>query len=118
MDGRKILLYLSLKYDGDWDKVFNAIIDKENVPLEELSKVENRIKSNYLTIIDDNYPEYLKKTYKPPIVLYYYGDISLLDNKLSSIAVVGSRMCTAYGAKWTKKLVGDLPKEIMLGFER
>ncbi|MGO1367910.1 MAG: DNA-processing protein DprA [Senegalia sp. (in: firmicutes)] len=52
---------------------------------------------NILTILDHEYPLKLKNIYNPPNVLYYKGNINLL-NKLS-IAVVGSRKATYYG-KW------------------
>jgi len=44
----------------------------------------------FVTIFDPNYPEQLRHIYDPPPVLFYKGDLNILDNKLS-IAVVGSR---------------------------
>lgn len=114
MDSRKLLVYFSRKYQGDWDSIFKAIKDKEEFDPEEVEKAQLNVGSNYITILDEGYPEFLKATFKPPLVLYYYGDISLLDNKLSSLAVVGSRVCSSYGIEWTQKLVGGLPKEIVI----
>ncbi|OJF97051.1 DNA-processing protein DprA [Alkalibacterium sp. 20] len=46
-----------------------------------------------LTSLD--YPGALKNSYEPPVVLFYKGDFSLLDQLL--IGMVGARDCTAYG---------------------
>ena len=32
MEGRDILLYLALKYNGNWDAMYNAIKQKEDLP--------------------------------------------------------------------------------------
>jgi DNA processing protein len=45
-----------------------------------------------ITIKDENYPEYLKNTPVPPLVLYCKGNIKLLNG--NNFAVVGSRKTT------------------------
>ena len=101
MDSKKLLVYFSRKYKGDWDQIFRAIKDKEEYEIEDVEKASRNVGSRFITIFDDEYPEFLKTSYKPPFVLYYYGDISLLNNKFSSIAVVGSRLCSEYGITLT-----------------
>jgi DNA processing protein len=59
-----------------------------------------------LKISDSRYPEKLKEVHKPPQVLWYRGDISLLEKNI--FAVVGTRMPTHYGAKITKSFTRDL----------
>ena len=62
-----ILIYFSIKYKGDWDKIYKALEEKEKVSLEEITKTEENIKSNnwnIITIIDRDYPEKLKTAYK------------------------------------------------------
>jgi DNA processing protein len=81
--GRDILIYLSLKYDGDWNKIYEAIKAKE---LVDATYVQERVKSvgsQVCTIIDDDYPETLKRIYKPPFVIFYYGKLSKLSEKQS-----------------------------------
>ena len=51
----------------------------------------------YTKITDKEYPELLKQIDNPPKVLYYMGDVSLLNKP--SIAIVGTRKATAYG-RW------------------
>ena len=70
---RKVLLYFALKYQGDYKKILNAIAEKEQISQEELETVESKIKCNYITLLDDDYPVVLKNTGTPPFVLFYYG---------------------------------------------
>ena len=49
---------------------------------------------------------------RPPFVLFYYGDISLITNIKVNLSVVGSRDFSAYGEKVTKDIVRSLPREI------
>ncbi|MFO8070017.1 MAG: DNA-processing protein DprA [Alkalibacterium sp.] len=53
-----------------------------------------------------NYPDALKNTYEPPILLFYKGDFSLLDRAL--IGMVGARDCTEYGDKVLDQLVPSI----------
>ncbi len=52
-------------------------------------------KIELLNIGDDNYPDILKQIYFPPPLLFFKGN--KIKNLGFSIAVVGSRRCTAYG---------------------
>lgn len=45
---------------------------------------------NIVHIFEDHYPQQLLQIYDPPPVLFYRGNLNILDNKLS-IAIVGSR---------------------------
>lgn len=51
---------------------------------------------------DENYPPLLKEIYDPPIVLYVKGTLTARDK--NSVALVGSRMTTAYGTSVARKL--------------
>lgn len=50
-----------------------------------------------ITIEDSRYPAILKRIYDPPPVLYIKGNLTRTDNL--SIAIVGSRRCSHYGAE-------------------
>ena len=82
-DSRKILIYLAVKYDGDPFKIINAIRlrEDENVPYEEMQKVCDGVKSKVITYLDKDFPNRLKSMFRPPLVLFYYGDITLLDDE-------------------------------------
>lgn len=111
MSGRDLLIYLSLKYEGDFEKMLKAIKNKEETNDDEIKKTIVTVKSNVLTILDKDYPEELKHINMPPLVLYYYGDISLLDSVMR-LAVVGSREASKYGIKITKNIVTDIASKV------
>lgn len=60
------------------------------------------------TFEDSQYPAKLKEIYDPPPVLYYRG--RLVESDQLSIAVVGTRKMTPYGARIVRKLVPELVK--------
>lgn len=103
-----ILIYFAIKYQGDWDKIYNAINKKEKVEKEDLDKVLSSNSSECITLINKDYPSRLKSIYKPPFVLFYKGDINLINSSNKIIGVVGSRKCSEYGENVTRKLVKDL----------
>lgn len=85
---REILAYLSIKYNGDWDKIYQAITNKEQVNKEEVKKVVSELNVDFIDLLDERYPQILKQVYKPPFVLFYKGDLNLLNKKI--IAITGA----------------------------
>lgn len=59
-----------------------------------------------IDINSESYPENLKRIDKPPKSINAKGNISLL--KTSGIAIVGSRKCTEYGKRITRKFSKEL----------
>ncbi len=109
-DSRKILIYLAVKYDGDPFKIINAVRlrEDEHVPYSEMEKVCDSIKSKVITYLDKDFPSKLKTMFRPPLVLFYYGDITLLDDNKRRYGVVGSREYSEYGEAVTKKIVKEM----------
>ena len=109
-DSRKILIYLAVKYDGDPFKIINAVRlrEDEHVPYSEMEKVCDSIKSRVITYLDKDFPSKLKTMFRPPLVLFYYGDITLLDDNKRRYGVVGSREYSEYGEAVTKKIVKEM----------
>jgi len=56
-----------------------------------------------ITIADSIYPDSLRHLNKPPVVLFYEGNILLL-NKMPKVAIVGTRKATSYGMSVAEKL--------------
>lgn len=84
-----ILVCLALKYQGDWDKIYNALEQKEKVTIEKMTEVEMMLKKENLkviTILDQDYPNALKAAFKPPFVLWLKGDIAILKQKILCLA--------------------------------
>ena len=62
--------------------------------------------ANYFTILDDEYPELLKKIYDPPLLLFYTGNLQLLTSEYL-ISMVGSRHQTSYHLEIADKIIGE-----------
>ena len=91
----KILAY-SIKYQGDWNKIARAISNEEKA--EKIS-----CSVSYVTIVEEDYPQKLKALRFPPWILFYSGDITLLNKP--SLGIVGSRQISDYGSWCTRKIV-------------
>lgn len=76
-------------------------IDKINYELETSN-------TKFISILDKEYPENLQNIFMPPLILFYQGDLSLINNFM--IAVIGSRANTNYGEKVARLIVNDLVK--------
>lgn len=86
---REQWIYLALKYQGIWKKIYlNSFC--ENIPYFWK-------KIFAITIADFNYPKNLRQLEHPPFVLFYKGNLTLLNNKLK-ISVIGSR-----NAHWSSR---------------
>lgn len=85
----------------------NALLDKD---LSEAMSIYDYCKWNRVGIInygDSIYPESLKSMKKPPVLLYYMGNIPNLNNKLC-VSVVGTRKMTEYGMRSGYKIAYEL----------
>lgn len=79
------------------DEQFDSILDVDaNDMVETHKKGLTKIGVGVVCIDDKEYPDLLRGIFDPPTLLYFKGDISLLHS--DSIAIVGTRICTRYGA--------------------
>ena len=62
-----------------------------------------------IKINENEYPKKLKKIYAPPQELYVLGNSEILNE--NSIAIVGCRNCSTYGANMAKKFGYELSKK-------
>ena len=112
-DGRMLLIYLAIKCEGDYQKMLTLMQMKNyDISLKEAEEVVNSLKCKALTILDYDYPEKLKKSHHAPLVLFYYGDISLLQKHI--VGVVGSREYSELGKNNTEHIVSDIAKETVI----
>ncbi|WP_321383983.1 DNA-processing protein DprA [uncultured Enterococcus sp.] len=63
----------------------------------------------FLTILDEEFPIYLKEIYNCPAVLFYRGDIGLLAKK--SVSFVGARNASPYGYQVVREFIPPLVAE-------
>lgn len=97
---------------------------KENIvkykSLTYLDKIKENLYKNsieYISIFDDKYPSNLKNIHNAPKILFYKGNLNLLENNIN-LAMVGSRKCTPYGincAKSISKKLSDIGVNIISG---
>ena len=112
LKGREIILYLALKHQGDWVSILNTLEKKEFDSEEQMRELIQKNRANYVTIVDDEYPEELKKIYKPPFILFYYGNWELLH--LRRLAIVGSRNCSEYSKKAIQTIIQGLQSHFVI----
>lgn len=105
----ELLLYFALKYEGDYRKIYEALTKKELVDDALKFELKKKLKCQYTTIFSDDYPKRLKQINCPPFILFYYGGISLVNQK--NIGVVGMREMSDYGKKATENFTTQLVKE-------
>lgn len=101
-----VLLYFAFIYEGDFKKIYQAIVNKEKADLEWLKQKKEQIEYRYTTIISSDYPESLKSIDAPPFVLFYYGDLNYCSYE--AIAMVGMRQATPYGKMMATQIAGKV----------
>lgn len=81
-----------------------------NKNIDESMSIYNYTRANRVGIItygDTLYPESLKAMKKPPVILYYLGNMPNLNNKIC-VSVVGTRRMTEYGMRSCYKITYEL----------
>ena len=105
----KIAAYAQ-KYQGDWSRIAKAIASEE-----EIESVPMNL--NFVTIVDQEYPECFRKLRFPPWILYYEGDLSLIGQP--ALVIVGSRQLCFYASKMIERLVkANCEKVIVSGLAK
>lgn len=115
-----VVTYFSLKYHGDWKKIYDAIKNKEKIDDNHYLILKEKCDYKIMTILDENYPQVLKNIYQPPFALFYHGDINLLNDN-QGIAMIGSRNASEYGRKSAMMIASELAKRghiVISGFAR
>jgi DNA processing protein len=97
-----------IRVSGIDKKIASNIIhnkDGERFADDQLKRV-NRLGARIVTIWDSEYPELLKRIYDPPALLYVLGKLITIDK--NAVAIVGTRMPSAYGQLVAESLAHDL----------
>lgn len=95
LDVRKVLLGLCFDNKGDWDGIYTDIKSKKPLSKSDLEMV-NTIDETYITVVDDNYPTYLKNMHKPSFVLFYRGNLELLADNRTRMLVLNDNLASNY----------------------
>ncbi|MCF7796600.1 MAG: DNA-processing protein DprA [Lentisphaeria bacterium] len=95
------------------------LMPPDDALLEGQVKLLEKFDVGMLSILDDEFPEPLKRIYDPPVVLFYRGNIELLKNPM--LGIVGTRAPTSAGKRVTRELSQGLAEagiSVVSGFAR
>ncbi len=112
----KKLIYLDYLIK-DYDKKINVLTSNPNLDFikeEEAQEYYNTLSCKAISILSCFYPNKLKLLKRPPLIIYYHGNISLINK--DKAAIMGSYKNTLYGQKATEELIKKLDKVIITGF--
>lgn len=87
-------------------KTGSSQIDEYIKHTEDQFRIAERINAEIITYFDDEYPEFLRNIYLPPLILFVKGKFSEADS--NSLAIVGTRNPTQYGKTEAEKFTSDL----------
>lgn len=104
---KELLVVVAVKNNGDWDKEYRYIKDRQNPTREEIEKF-SPLSEQAVTILDEDYPDTWKHVYKPPMILFYKGGERSLLSKIgmSSISILDDGKDPQ-----TKKIIDDILEE-------
>ena len=114
MSLRDIIIAEAIVFEGDYRKILNALTSKTYMDELKANEVCKSLKCNAITIMDKEYPEYLRHMYRPPLVLFYYGDISLIEKPFNCLGVVGTREPSELKRGVTYDVVKDVCKDYII----
>lgn len=105
MEIREQLASYAYLYGGEWNQISDAL--RKHTACDRVE-----IPENYITYFDDAYPVQLRRLRYPPWVLFYQGDLSLLDQPMMTI--VGSRELSEMGKIYTTIAASILKKKYVI----
>lgn len=102
--------YVPMTNESKQQKLKSAIQTAySRMSYEELLELYRSNDIQILTILDNGYPEGWFNSYLPPIVVFYAGNIGLLEQPC--LSVVGSRSPSAYGKAVLNEMIPPLVVE-------
>ncbi len=100
----KNLEFINLEQYGRFVKMYEEL--KETFDIIQYNKILSKHSVKFTKITDNDYPNKLKNIEHPPFILFYKGNIKLVD--LYSLSVIGTRNSTPYGEEVCKKIAKEL----------
>lgn len=76
-----ITTYFSLKYDGDFNSIYSAILNKEFFDKQQFKEMIENIKFDYVNIFSDDYPSLIREKANPPFCIFISGNKEILNSK-------------------------------------
>ncbi len=85
--------------DVEYDKILSTLTNKPKI--KQMYNEALKEDFNFVTFACSDYPHKLRDLDLPPFVLYYYGNIKLLQEEL--ILMAGTRHATRYGVEMAQR---------------
>lgn len=82
---KKMLVAFSKKYHGNFPRIVKALQTQERLSKDEIDRYVNSVEELTLTIKSKKFPKALHDMKAPPIVIYYDGNLDLLDKSGTQI---------------------------------
>ena len=102
---REDIAQYSYRYAGNWKAVEQAILQEEKNPYYTVYEP-------YITYLDPEYQEEFRHLEYPPWVLFYRGNVAILEKR--KVTIVGSRKISERGEYYTKQVCAKLKKDFVL----
>lgn len=87
---------------GIGGKISKSSFEEQLPKARDIIKICNSNNIGIITIADEWYPDRLFNIKTPPPILYYKGDITIINNQ--PIAIIGSRKASSLGLQITKRV--------------
>lgn len=87
-----------------YQKMFSESWDRWSHDSEKLTEYQQR--HTFITILDSIYPYYLKQIYNCPVLLFYKGNIKLLEE--NCLSFIGARAASVYGINVVRQLIPEM----------
>lgn len=100
---------LELEIHGMTAEGLDALKDKSLDGAEKTLEKCLKDDVSFLTTEDSKYPDRLRALYDAPVLLYYKGTLPEFD-KLTTVALVGTRKASVYGLKTAQRLGGEIAR--------
>ena len=105
IDPRDALIACAIKYQGRWEDIYNSVSRREEFTAEEVRRLLSSLHCKAVAFNDPEYPIEIKmRCFRPPLALFYRGDLSVLKDPYRILTVVGSRDATEYGMRKVREL--------------
>jgi len=117
---REKLIALSLVKGGDWGEVHRFLRhDRKLDGIDELlaCKLVEQMGCAAITLFDAIYPEAWKQMPKPPFVVFYQGDLGLLQGEI--VSIIGGKVAGSNTKASISHVMKQVPDNVsvMSGFE-
>jgi len=110
---REKLIALSMVKKGNWEEMFQFLQGDrqlDSIDKEAAHRLVKKLDCEAITLVDDDYPDAWRDMSKPPFVVYFRGDKTLLNKKL--VAIVGGKNPSVYTRRTLNRLFSQLPADV------